>query len=532
MSDKTISLDIDHGGTGHAPDHYEGWVMWWTCVDRFKYFVSTVGIVLSCIIVFTGIGADYNVADFGGPVLEFITFFLALLLLAMNEAFQVGVLNTQHLDAQYIRDEGYPRAAKVHELMFGTKAAPVESNVKRLLIGQSFMVVLCSFTLAQLTTFKYYPLFVPMPEALFSGLVRSGLPGVVLVICFAQLTPSLMAKEYPLRILNIPGIYSTIYLALLIEQCGLVHFVYVFYGIVNRVCFAGTSRNPTPLSGKELSDTESVSHKSTEEVCEYSEEEDTEDSACEVAIEGAVQTARMIDTILLYVRYVLSTGLTVLCIVFVLGCIGSGHSMLEINVGVQFFLGFLALVIVTYCEGLKVAVVSTTHLDSEDMKAYPTAYKIHRLLNSSVSEGVKKFLLGRQLTVVPLGFLIAALTHFENLNRDNFPGGLYFIVVTAGLPGVLILLQIAQLTPQLLAQQNSILFLNLPGSYLLVLWTLAVESLGIVNFTWVLYFAIDKLLCRKRKDGSVYSRPTSNPLFCIFEDEDDMNDKSSTGSQN
>ena len=137
-------------------------------------------------------------------------------------------------------------------------------------------------------------------------------------------------------------------------------------------------------------------------------------------------------------------------------------------------------------------------------------------------EGVKKFLLGRQLTVVPLGFVIAQLTHFERLNPDNFGKGLYFLIVVVGIPGVLILLQFAQLTPQLLAQQNNVAFLNLPGAYLLVLWTMAVESLGLVNFTWIMYFLVDRTICHRRKDGEVYSRTsTVNPLFRIFDDEDE-----------
>lgn len=145
------------------------------------------------------------------------------------------------------------------------------------------------------------------------------------------------------------------------------------------------------------------------------------------------------------------------------------------------------------------------------------------MCTADTKEGVKKFLLGRQLTVVPLGFVIAQLTHFERLNRDNFPNGLYFLIVTAGIPGVLILLQFAQLTPQLLAQQNNVPFLNLPGGYMLVLWTLALESLGVVNFTWIMYFVVDRIFCRKRKDGETYSRPsTTNPLFCIYDDGDEF----------
>jgi hypothetical protein len=189
------------------------------------------------------------------------------------------------------------------------------------------------------------------------------------------------------------------------------------------------------------------------------------------------------------------------------------------------------MVIITYCEGMKVSIVSTTHIDSEDLKnSHRIAYKVHKLLNYDTSEGVKKFLLGRQLTVVPLGFFIASLTHFIGLNEYQMPYGLYFILVTAGLPGVMILLQVAQLTPQLLAEENNIAFINLPGSYVLAKWALFVESFGIVNVTWLIYYALDKTLCRRPLNMSSYDQLDSSGAgllsLCYESDSTDMSSAS------
>ena len=241
------------------------------------------------------------------------------------------------------------------------------------------------------------PNFMDINEAAFSGLCRSGLPGIVLVITFAQLTPSLLSKEHPLRFLQIPGVYSTVYIALLLENCGIVHFTYVLYGILNRVFFqsqGGPLANSAGTGeGDIISDTSSNSSnaegralpggdKTLSRTPEYREEEGEEqESACEAAVEGVTKTVYFVDHLLLYVRYVLSTVLTVLCVVFVLGCIVKRHSMVKFAPAAQLFVFAVALAIITYCEGMKVAVVTTAHLDSESLRSHRIAYKIHKLLN-------------------------------------------------------------------------------------------------------------------------------------------------------
>lgn len=92
----------------------------WMCLDMTKYVTSTLGAVFCAFVVFHGIAFDLNVAEFGGPIPESIIFMFAMILLAANEGFQVGVLNSRLMTATLIREEGYHRAARVHEAMFGT----------------------------------------------------------------------------------------------------------------------------------------------------------------------------------------------------------------------------------------------------------------------------------------------------------------------------------------------------------------------------------------------------------------------------
>ena len=57
-------------------------------------------------------------------------------------------------------------------------------------------------------------------------------------------------------------------------------------------------------------------------------------------------------------------------------------------------------------------------------------------------DGVKRFLLGRQLIVVPLGFLVAQITHFNRYPTYNFSPALYFFTISLGLPGKMMLLKV------------------------------------------------------------------------------------------
>ena len=124
-----------------------------TAVRITKHLVASSVATLCVVIVFTGINGSYNTVDFGGPFFEFSLLIGVLVLLACNEGFQVGVLGIEHHCNKAIEDNGCIRAAKIHRLMFTNNG----SKLRQLLIGQSFLVVLCSFIIANLTTFTNFP---------------------------------------------------------------------------------------------------------------------------------------------------------------------------------------------------------------------------------------------------------------------------------------------------------------------------------------------------------------------------------------
>jgi hypothetical protein len=113
--------------------------------------------------------------------------------------------------------------------------------------------------------------------------------------------------------------------------------------------------------------------------------------------------------------------------------------------------------------------------------------------HSSQQDNVKRFLLGRQMIVVPMGFLFAQLTHYSDCpgNLIWLPPALYFPVITVGIPGVLILLQFAQLAPQLVAEKSPIRFLDMIGCYTLAYVALCIESVGVTEAAWVVYKAVE-----------------------------------------
>ena len=95
------------------------------------------------------------------------------------------------------------------------------------------------------------------------------------------------------------------------------------------------------------------------------------------------------------------------------------------------------------------------------------------------------------MIVVPLGFLMSNITlfHFEN---NTMPAFLYFIVVKLNLPSMLVLMQLSQLTPQVLASKHIKQFLSLIGSSVLVLLALQIEIFGFTQAAYVL-----RALCEK-----------------------------------
>lgn len=186
----------------------------------FKYLWSTFATIGSLVIIFYGISIKSYVLP--TPVAAtYIVFFLVMSLLFYLEGLMIAIVATQYWDKETWK-EVYPRAYMTHELINRP------DNVKRFIIGRQFCTVLTGFLLAQITTFHYWS-GEGFDEIGFFIIVKSGLVGVMVVLAFGQLCPELLAQEYPLRFMNLPGSYSVCYASLFFDGVGVGHAAWTFY---------------------------------------------------------------------------------------------------------------------------------------------------------------------------------------------------------------------------------------------------------------------------------------------------------------
>ena len=184
-------------------------------------------------------------------------------------------------------------------------------------------------------------------------------------------------------------------------------------------------------------------------------------------------------------KVIVSSLVTLTCFIFMMVSICLNRSITKLHPVVILFLLTLLYVMVFYCEGLKIAIVSTAHLDRNECidKGFDVA--IYDLLRANGREdGVQRFLLGRQQIVVPSNFAISALLSFTGYeNLDPFS---YFLFVGLALPCVLVTLQTVQLTPQVLAGRHPAKWLTLPGAYYVTYAALQLEKLKIANAAYLM----------------------------------------------
>jgi len=183
------------------------------------YVLSTIVTIGAICLCCYGIGSGYAALD-GHPVVLFIVFIIVVTLLAYLEGLQIAIMELQNEDRNAWRYK--PRAFNNHKLA----TANSHLNVQRFLVGRQFFVVFVVFLAAQLTT--YSDLEVPwLPNWLFIVIIQTGLPGVLWVLSFGQLMPQLIASTHPVVMLDLPGSWSVIQMALMFESMGVTHFSWV-----------------------------------------------------------------------------------------------------------------------------------------------------------------------------------------------------------------------------------------------------------------------------------------------------------------
>lgn len=189
--------------------------------DYIKYTWSTCVTLGSMAIVLYGISKGAYVLP--TPVVgAYIIAIVMMTILFYLEGLMIAIVGVQYWDREIYRDY-YPRAYRMHELM----SQP--DNVKRFIIGRQFFTVLTNFILAQVFTFPKWQDSGNIHPVLFFIGVKSGLPGIFIVLAFSQLLPELLAAEYPLRFQNMIGSFLIARISLIFDAIGVGHCAWAAY---------------------------------------------------------------------------------------------------------------------------------------------------------------------------------------------------------------------------------------------------------------------------------------------------------------
>jgi len=198
-------------------------------------------------------------------------------------------------------------------------------------------------------------------------LAKSGFPGVIVTVNCFQLLPSLIAQRYPSQFLNrTPLVVSTIRLALAIESIGIVETTYLIVSLLEVLFFK--------RSKKGLALTENTDER----------EKDIDESASSESL-ISLKGLKKLFSLLLFLS---SAG-------FLLYNIIVGNSSLSDDVPpyALLIITLLIYLLVFYCEGLKIAIVSTCNLSLEEQQMLGYNTNIKKNLSNG-DDGVGRFLLG------------------------------------------------------------------------------------------------------------------------------------------
>lgn len=336
-----------------------------------------------------------------------------------------------------------------------------------------------------------------MPQAMVIILVQTGLPGVAITLNFGQLISQIYVEQYTLQFLNMYGCEFVTRLSLFTEYIGVCHFSWLLYHISSTLACKSVLDARRTMRSMKSTDGMLENGDSTRPMSptQYNREQDATKLGRTHEVHSELEDDKPLTAFDLF-RYAWSTFATLAAIMIIIYGISLGSYVLPTPIGATYVILVCVLTILFYLEGLMIAVVATQYWDRESFKeVYPRAYALHELLNRP--DNVKRFIIGRQAWTVCTGFLIAQITTFHTWQAGSYNKVLFYIVVQSGLVGVLLVLSVGQLMPELLAQEFPLRFMNLPGAYTIGALSLYADSVCVGHCAWAIYFMTRPFACKK-----------------------------------
>ena len=357
------------------------------------------------------------------------------------------------------------------------------------MIGRQLIVIVTVFFISKLTSFPSMPMF--LPKLLHHILISTGLPGVMVTLTFAQMSPQLVADEYTLRFLDLPGCVSFVILSMWIESVGIfTNFSWLVAAVLEKNFRSVILDSSLSLTNSKATEIDvSMSSSSALVVTDESLPSTTGSSDTEQHY-----AFKVLSTAFSYLKHFLSILVYVTAAFIVFYGIVSRRSLLPLHPAILLALLLIAYTALFYLEGLQIAVISAQHVTEDEISP---AMKRAQLLHSYLThkhDNVKRFLIGRQFLVIFTVFTIANITTFDGFPRRHVLEYVISMAAHWGVAGILLTLNTVQMPSQMLAKRFAVAFVNLPGAYSLVRVAVAVETVGITHCGWLCFAAVKLLL--------------------------------------
>lgn len=193
----------------------------------------------------------------------------------------------------------------------------------------------------------------------------------------------------------------------------------------------------------------------------------------------------------------------------VISNIALGQMTFEIHPVTAYLALVITLLLLFNVEGLEIAVTALygVVLDDKARKRFHRAGAIHKLTSDPAV--LKNFLIGRQVFVILLVFILAGLTSSDQkylpFTGIRLPDLVALVLFKLGFLGALVTFWLGQISGKILASQEPIRFLNFPAQVIIVRLAILVANSG-------LSYPIEKLL----RTGATVPAVSVAPRYCDF----------------
>jgi hypothetical protein len=367
----------------------------------------------------------------------FVLFWFLIIWLAMMEGGQGALVGLQPVD-KALYATSHPRTLR------NTKIAHKGDNMERFIIGRQFLVVLVIFIINICGSGIKNADPLNLPKIVNDIFIENGLAMVITTIVIGQLTGQVNAAVCLLDYINNYFMLFTVYVSLFIEFTGLLHSVYLV-----QMFFAAITGKP---------------------------------------VESKEPPRTFLMKIFFWFRILLSLTILSFSLAVTMKALFDGNSGMWAGVppAASVVIFFLLMCVVGMMEGMQIAAFALLKLPEDDLKHHALAYKNCMLMFSG--QNLQAFLIGRQIFVALLMFIVARIASLDVKNGGNIFGvsnGFQNFLDT-GLLGAVILTIIGSLAWRIVASSFPVAFMSNPLIYVIIRLCLLIEASGVCSASWLL----------------------------------------------